>query len=95
MNENLHPVVLSNNKDPEVTICCPICGMDYVHHESTTLVIDGKDNYEADKSVRGDIIQIPMWCENDHSFSMKMGFHKGQTTVWFVYHGERGITYEP
>ncbi len=68
--------------DDDLTILCPTCDFDYVHHKSETIVIDGEDAYKASKRVRGDVISVPMFCENGHEFQMNIGFHKGRTSIW-------------
>lgn len=92
MNEYLYPILTEIAYECKLEVRCPVCGDDYVHHETSTIILDGQDAYKADKSVRGDVIQIPMWCENGHhSFSLKLGFHKGKTSMWFVHHGHKII----
>lgn len=70
------------------TILCPVCGYNYTHIESKPIFINGKDGYHAAPSmVRGDVVAIPMSCEDGHKFLMCLGFHKGQTFIWGVEHG--------
>ena len=69
-------------------IVCPVCNDDYVHHESRSAVIDGDDSYKASPHAKGDVIAIPMYCENGgHQFSVLFGFHKGYTYTWCVVTG--------
>lgn len=92
MDDYFCPILKDIDYENKLEVCCPVCGDDYVHHETSTIILDGNDDYKADKSVRGNVIQIPMWCEGGrHRFSMKLGFHKGKTSMWFVYHGEKLI----
>ena len=62
-------------------ICCPVCLGDYVHATGIKDVygIDGNDSYESGRGVRGDVIAVPMKCENGHNFELNIGFHKGNT----------------
>lgn len=45
--------------------------------------LPGNDNYDAvpDGWVRGDVVAIPMWCEMGHTWTMQIGFHKGETFI--------------
>lgn len=70
--------------DSDGQILCPVCGFNYVHHQSKTVVIMGRDNYEASSAVRGDVIAVPMRCEDGHAFLFCFGFHKGMTFTWYV-----------
>ena len=63
-------------------IVCPICQFEYVHHQSKTVIVDGRDAYKASRNVRGTVITIPMKCEHNHQFILQIGFHKGKTLVW-------------
>ncbi len=63
-------------RDSIGTVKCPVCNFDYVHLERPT-VVESHDNYEAWVG-RGDLIQIPMFCEEGHRWVLCFGFHKGQ-----------------
>lgn len=56
---------------------CPICGESYVHIGKAQ-EIDGKDDYKAWQG-RGDAVRIEMFCEMGHSWTVRLGFHKGFT----------------
>lgn len=64
--------------NPEQNLKCPVCGLEFVHFDRP-LYVEGHDNYEADWEGKGDLIVIPMWCENGHLWEMCFGFHKGNT----------------
>lgn len=76
--------------DPE-QVRCPACGYDYVHLGPPYLV-DGQDNYKA-WAGRGDLIVIPMDCENGHAWECCFGFHKGGTFA-FIRHLRDKIPYD-
>ena len=67
---------------PAQCVLCPACGNDYVHHLSATILVNGRDDYQAHPEVRGDVIVIPAWCESGHKFNVLLGFHKGRTLAW-------------
>lgn len=70
-------------------LCCPLCGMDYVHPEQVA-VDQGKTRTvvrrestrvaasERSESHRGSLILLDFWCENGHRFRYRLEFHKGQ-----------------
>lgn len=58
-------------------ICCPICNCDYVNFAKPK-ECNGEDNYKAWNG-RGNAIKIYMQCESGCSWTLVMGFHKGQT----------------
>lgn len=68
------------NGDP-LEMLCPVCGDPQIHFNDPK-VKRGNDDYKASGLVRGDVIEIPMWCEHGHSFIFKMGFHKGSANLW-------------
>jgi len=57
---------------------CPACRCEWVHFEPPTFT--ASDNYEAWEG-RGNAITVPMWCEEGHSWTMVVGFHKGTSWV--------------
>ena len=63
-----------------------LCGCDCVHPYFATVLTDGKNTYQASPYVRGSVIRLPMWCEEDCTFSLAIGFHKGTTVVWVEEH---------
>jgi len=62
-------------------LLCPICGDINTHSTgfSDVYELPGNDGYESGREVRGDVIAVPMRCENGHNFEINIGFHKGQT----------------
>lgn len=63
---------------------CPVCDFEYVHW-AEPLVIDSHDDYKARPGfVRGNVLVVPMWCENGDEFALEIGFHKGGTFVRWV-----------
>lgn len=58
---------------------CPVCECEFIHFESPDYK-SGNDNYEAWDG-RGSAIRIPMYCENDHTWNLRVGFHKGVTYI--------------
>lgn len=68
---------------------CPLCDDIYVHFEGPPEKINGKDGYLAAPEVRGNVLAIPMWCENGHHFVLCLGEHKGNMQVWCVEDKER------
>lgn len=56
---------------------CPICGFEYVHFGKPTYK-SGEDDYKAGWGGRGDLITIPMHCEDGCEWELSLGFHKGQ-----------------
>ena len=73
---------ISFKKNCQYEIICPICGFNYQHHFSKASVKYGKDNYEAQAHVRGDVISIPFSGECGHVWELCLGFHKGDTFVF-------------
>ena len=61
-----------------VLMQCPDCGSHEVHFLKPSYK-DGNNNYESteDSWVRGDVIEIPMYCEHGHEWIMQFGQHKG------------------
>lgn len=58
-------------------LTCPICNFNYVHFNEPKF-IDGKDDYKAWQG-RGQAIRIDFWCESGHKWTLRIGFHKGQS----------------
>lgn len=67
----------SNRDDWEIH--CPICGNQYTHLSGEPSKAKGNDNYEAGFWGRGDAIRFNMYCEDGHSWTVRFGFHKGNT----------------
>lgn len=65
---------------PGNRLYCPECSSEYVHvtGASTFTVTDDGDAWEG----RGSLESIPMECEGGHAFSIRIGFHKGQSFMW-------------
>lgn len=61
------------------SVCCPICGDSCVHLKSAAL-IPGEDSWKA-WAGRGDAVKIRMNCESGHAWTLRYGFHKGNTYV--------------
>lgn len=85
---------------PEIQINCPICNFNFVQFEEPELIY-GKNDYATGKNVRGDVIKIPMKCENAHAWNLYFGFHKGETLVWveesnyhFLYKCPHGLDFD-
>lgn len=74
-------VVWTRNGIEQDGVKCPECDHDNVHFEAPSL-IEGHDNYKAGWHGRGDLIAIPFWCENGHTWTLCFGFHKGNTTTF-------------
>lgn len=74
--------------EPGFAVCCPVCEIDYVHIGSVTvnqggsaLVVKGMEamvEYQP-TNARGTFLDIPMWCEGGHTFTLHLQFHKGNT----------------
>lgn len=48
--------------------------------------LEGHDSYSANDYVRGDVVDISMWCETCRChFHLYHGFHKGQVFAWTEY----------
>ena len=76
-----HPVVYDGGES-DYQLLCPVCGFEFVH-PGTPRELAGNDSYSAvsDKWVRGDVAEIPMWCEAGHQWRLQIGFHKGYTLI--------------
>jgi len=61
-------------------IVCPICGFEYVHFLAAETDY-GDDVMGSAWQGRGMAVKVPMWCECGHSWTLRLGFHKGQTFV--------------
>ncbi|MBA3474289.1 MAG: hypothetical protein H0T57_13865 [Rubrobacter sp.] len=59
-------------------LLCPVCGSSY-QHTGTPFDIPGQDAYEAGWGGRGNLLVVPVWCEEGHEWEMCFGFHKGET----------------
>lgn len=57
---------------------CPTCGFEYVHFGSPEEITC--DDYSA-WSGRGGCVRLPMWCENEHKWVLRIGFHKGYSVL--------------
>jgi hypothetical protein len=65
-----------------LTLACPSCGECFTHI-TNAVTIDGKDDYQAHPSCRGDVTRLDGWCESfGCQFSIFFGQHKGATYVW-------------
>jgi hypothetical protein len=60
----------------EGELLCPVCGFDHTKVTGDPFPITGSSE------VDGDILAIPMECEEGHEFLVNFGFHKGRTIVW-------------
>ncbi len=69
---------------------CPVCGYDYVHFGAPEY--RESDGYSA-WSGRGAAIYIPMTCEGNHAWMLRIGFHKGQSFLDVIL-GEDGGSLE-
>lgn len=70
--------------DGTQSIECPVCHECYVHIYADPLKLKGNDGYEASPIVRGDVLAIPMWCEQGHTFILCLGSHKGEVHMWCI-----------
>jgi len=81
-------------------LCCPLCGMDYVHPEQVavdqgktrTIVRRESTNVSAsdrETTHRGSLIALDFWCEGGHVFRYVLDFYKGQM-VCELYAGDMG-----
>lgn len=63
---------------------CPVCHENYVHLDGKKVTVDpGNDSYESlGRIVRGDVLSVPFFCENDHKFEVCFGEHKGFIFIW-------------
>jgi hypothetical protein len=61
-------------------ILCPVCALNYNHIGDgiTHTVAADPPGYNAGWSGRGELITIPMDCEEGHAWEVCLGFHKGQ-----------------
>lgn len=60
--------------EDETGLVCPYCGCLNVHFEEPKYI--NSDNYQAWEG-RGSAIYIPMNCESNHFWNLRIGFHKG------------------
>ena len=78
--------------DTEATLCCPICGFDFIHigavevEQGHVKVISKKDHVEVSHSnrhqtYRGSQVTIKFFCESGHEFAYQFAFHKGNTSI--------------
>jgi hypothetical protein len=59
-------------------VLCPKCGIEYIHLiEPVFVKTDSYDGWEG----RGSVVRVPMYCENNHVWEVRYGFHKGNTFV--------------
>lgn len=68
--------------DVESEVQCPVCGHNYVHHNSVAFSLASNDDYKANPRVRGDVIVIPSYCESGCLFNLLFGLHKGVLRLW-------------
>lgn len=76
--KKLFPVIEGNESFGAMLIC-PKCDFDYVHFEKP-IYKDGSDDYIAWEG-RGEAVEIKCWCENGHKWTMRLGFHKGNSYI--------------
>lgn len=80
----------------ESLIHCPVCGFEYNHFGfpdedersgdyKVAYIVKGNDDYKAGWGGRGDMLVIPLWCENWHSWELCFGFHKGYILAFARY----------
>jgi len=67
-------------------LVCPICKDDHIHFVGFPVKEDS-DSYQAWEG-RGDVVKVPLFCENGHYFSLKLGFHKGNIFISYEQVGE-------
>jgi hypothetical protein len=60
-------------------LLCPVCRYSYQHVAATWQNIPGRDRYAAGWGGRGDLLIVPMWCEQEHDWQILLGSHKGET----------------
>lgn len=53
-------------------VICPVIGCDQNNHVHLQGV-------RTDKEGRGSFVEIDMWCECGHAWTVRFKFHKGQT----------------
>lgn len=65
-------------------INCPICscGESTFQHFNKPEYVEGEDHYKA-WSGRGDLIRVPFWGECGHCWNLCIGFHKGQSFLFW------------
>ncbi len=92
---------LDPNNGAGQVICCPVCGFEYNHGfdndgMQSVLFIEGKDDYQAGWTGRGDLLVIQMECEEGHHWEMCVGFHKGMMHVFARQgHSKKQMTEQP
>jgi hypothetical protein len=59
---------------------CPACGFNY-NHILKAEEIDGEDSYRAWMG-RGDMIMVKFSGECGHEWSLRIGFHKGESFIY-------------
>jgi hypothetical protein len=57
---------------------CPVCLFGYVHIGNVVKI--DCDDYSA-WAGRGGAVRINLWCENMHYWTVRLGFHKGNTFI--------------
>jgi hypothetical protein len=65
-------------------IQCPICGFDYSGVKLKDLRNLSSDSYKARRG-RGSCLEIPFEGECGHSWSLCIGFYKGQSFIFIDY----------
>ncbi len=71
VDARLKYLLLGDRHDP-ATLMCPTCGYMYTcFDDQVTTYDDGRDS----------ILVIPMRCELDHTFQLRLSFHKGETHI--------------
>ncbi len=65
---------------------CPVCDYEYVHFDKPEYR-ESQNDYSAQSAIwsKGDVIDIPMWCESGHKWHFEISFHKGKSF---------GVTYD-
>lgn len=78
--EQLFDLIANDLNNPNLGAClhCPIC-----HTENISF---GKPEYKHSIDYkawvgRGPALRIPMYCEQDHCWILRFGFHKGSTYI--------------
>lgn len=79
-------------------VLCPECGSNFTHIEEVRVLqknrtdtvgvgghVEGPGESRPD---RGSAVEVRMWCESGHSFSIWLSFHKGNTTMFASPRGE-------
>ena len=62
---------------------CPVCDGYDIHFNTPTHKLSGDVRGVAWEG-SGNSIKIPMWCEGGHTWTVRFGFHKGQTYVKII-----------